>query len=414
VDDQLSGTRRFDLDAVGRVTAVHAADWSETYAYDAAGNQVQASWPESHAGHEATGAREYTGTLLTRAGKVRNVYDALGRITLRQRTRLSRKPDTWHYEWDVEDRLTSVVTPDGTRWNYTYDPLGRRTAKIRMADDGESVVERVDFTWDGTTLCEQTTTSAELPRPVTLTWDHEGRHPIAQTERLLDAEIPQTVIDARFYAIVTDLVGTPSELVDQHGRIAWRTRTTLWGTTTWAKDSTTYTPLRFPGQYYDAETGLHYNYFRHYDPETARYLTLDPLGLAPAPNPTSYVHNPHVWTDPLGLAPCPRGAWEQKADFSSQKVMSKKFHAHAGDFLDSPGNLNKANLQRFEEAMREHMTADGTKIYRFDYRNQGPAVGFIDPASQKMVMLHADGRFWSAWKLGDKQFQGIIDKGFLW
>ncbi|CAM5561327.1 Rhs protein OS=Streptomyces glaucescens OX=1907 GN=SGLAU_10665 PE=4 SV=1 [Streptomyces glaucescens] len=375
VDDQLSGTRRFDLDAVGRVTAVHAAGWSETYAYDAAGNQVQASWPESHAGHEATGAREYTGTLLTRAGKVRNVYDALGRITLRQRTRLSRKPDTWHYEWDVEDRLTSVVTPDGTRWNYTYDPLGRRTAKIRMADDGESVVERVDFTWDGTTLCEQTTTSAELPRPVTLTWDHEGRHPIAQTERLLDAEIPQTVIDARFYAIVTDLVGTPSELVDEHGRIAWRTRTTLWGTTTWGKDSTTYTPLRFPGQYYDAETGLHYNYFRHYDPETARYLTLDPLGLAPAPNPTSYVHNPHVWTDPLGLAPCPRGAWEQKADFSSQKVMSKKFHAHVGDFLDSPGNLNKANLQRFEEAMREHMTADGTKIYRFDYRNQGRLSG---------------------------------------
>jgi hypothetical protein len=94
--------------------------------------------------------------------------------------------------------------------------------------------------------------------------------------------------------------------------------------------------------------------------------------------------------------------------------MSKKFHAHAGDFLDNPGNLNKANLQRFEEAMREHTTADGTKIYRFDYRNQGPAVGFIDPASQKMVMLHADGRFWSAWELGDKQFQGIIDKGFLW
>jgi hypothetical protein len=31
-----------------------------------------------------------------------------------------------------------------------------------------------------------------------------------------------------------------------------------------------------------------------------------------------------------------------------------------------------------------------------------------------MVMLHADGRFWSAWKLGAKQFQGIIDKGFLW
>ncbi|MGW1606719.1 polymorphic toxin type 28 domain-containing protein, partial [Streptomyces eurythermus] len=65
----------------------------------------------------------------------------------------------------------------------------------------------------------------------------------------------------------------------------------------------TYTPLRFPGQYYDPETGLHYNYFRHYDPETARYLTPDPLGLTPAPNPVTYVRNPCGWADPLGLAP---------------------------------------------------------------------------------------------------------------
>jgi RHS repeat-associated protein len=64
-----------------------------------------------------------------------------------------------------------------------------------------------------------------------------------------------------------------------------------------------YTPLRFPGQYYDPETGLHYNYFRHYDPETARYLTADPLGLSPAPNPATYIPNPHTWTDHLGLAP---------------------------------------------------------------------------------------------------------------
>ncbi|MEU2250790.1 colicin D domain-containing protein [Streptomyces sp. NPDC019224] len=94
--------------------------------------------------------------------------------------------------------------------------------------------------------------------------------------------------------------------------------------------------------------------------------------------------------------------------------MSKKFHAHGDDFLDAKGNLNGANLKRFEESMRSHITADGTKIYRFDYRGQGPAAGFINPATQKMVMLHADGKFWSAWKLGDKQFKDIIDKGFLW
>jgi RHS repeat-associated protein len=256
-----------------------------------------------HPGQEATGHRSYNGTRITRAGNVRYEHDEAGRITLRQKTRLSRKPDTWRYAWDAEDRLTSVTTPDGTTWHYQYDPLGRRTAKLRLADDGETVVERVDFTWDGTTLCEQTTTSQELPHPVTLTWDHKGLHPIAQTERITAADAPQDEIDSRFFAIVTDLVGTPTELIDEQGDIAWRTRSTLWGTTAWAAGSTAYTPLRFPGQYFDPETGLHYNYFRHYDPETARYLTPDPLGLAPTPNPVAYVQNPHVWADPLGLAP---------------------------------------------------------------------------------------------------------------
>lgn len=85
----------------------------------------------------------------------------------------------------------SVTTPDGTRWRYTYDPLGRRTAKLRLSPDGESVLERVDFTWDGTTLCEQTTTSPGLPHPVTLTWDHHGLRPLSQTERIAAADAAQ-------------------------------------------------------------------------------------------------------------------------------------------------------------------------------------------------------------------------------
>ncbi|MFE1786741.1 RHS repeat-associated core domain-containing protein, partial [Streptomyces sp. NPDC059506] len=102
---------------------------------------------------------------------------------------------------------------------------------------------------------------------------------------------------------------------DEDGEIAWRTRTTLWGTTVWNRTATAYTPLRFPGQYFDPETGLHHNYFRHYDPETARYLTPDLLGLTPAPNPTTYVHNPHTWTDPLGLTPCENGgSWDPEEE----------------------------------------------------------------------------------------------------
>ncbi|MGN9756185.1 putative T7SS-secreted protein [Streptomyces sp. SD31] len=310
IDDHLGGTRRFDLDAAGRVTAVHAANWTESYAYDTAGNQTHATWPHSMPGQEATGDRTYTGTRITRAGNVRYEHDEAGRIILRQKTRLSRKPDTWRYTWDAEDRLTSVTTPDGTTWRYRYDPLGRRIAKQRLAADGETVAEQTDFTWDGTTLTEQTTHAPGTTRPaITLTWDHHGRRPLTQAERkTLSAEAPQDEVDQRFFAIITDLVGTPTELVDEHGDIAWHNRTTLWGTTTWNRTATAYTPLRFPGQYHDPETGLHHNYFRHYDPETARYLTQDPLGLAPAPNPASYVDNPHTRSDSLGLAPdCPPG-----------------------------------------------------------------------------------------------------------
>ncbi len=167
-------------------------------------------------------------------------------------------------------------------------------------------MEQVDFTWDGPVLIEQTTTAPDLPHPVTLTWDHTGFTPVAQTERLTH-QATQAEVDRRIFAIVTDLVGTPTELIDATGEIAWHARTTLWGTTTWNTGATTHTPLRFPGQYADPETGLHYNYFRHYDPDTARYTTPDPLGLAPAPNPVAYVHNPHTWTDVLGLAPCSPG-----------------------------------------------------------------------------------------------------------
>ncbi|MFG2868213.1 putative T7SS-secreted protein [Streptomyces sp. NPDC048338] len=350
VADRLSGTRTFDLDPAGRITAVRAGDWTERYAYDAAGNQTSASWPSGHSGGEATGPRTYTGTRLTRAGGVRFEHDALGRVTLRQKTRLSRKPDTWRYTWDTENRLTAVTTPDGTRWRYRYDPLGRRTAKQRLAPDGESVVEEVRFTWDGLTLCEQTGHEPDRPHSVALTWDHRGHVPLAQTERVLTAGDGQAEVDRRFFAIATDLVGTPTELIDESGEIAWRSRATVWGSTAWARGSSAYTPLRFPGQYADPETGLHYNHFRHYDPESGRYASPDPLGLAPAPNPVAYVDNPYSGCDPLGLMP--KYTKEEKAARARQEAIDtadEVIERAQGDRIRKAGNYHADTSHGFSD-----------------------------------------------------------------
>ncbi|MFJ3225964.1 putative T7SS-secreted protein [Streptomyces sp. NPDC086783] len=350
VTDRLSGTRAFDLDRAGRITAVHARDWTERYAYDDAGDLTSASLPSGHPGAESGGPRAYTGTTLTRAGGVRFAYDALGRVTLRQKTRLSRKPDTWRYTWDTENRLTSVTTPDGTRWRYRYDPLGRRTAKQRLAADGESVAEEVRFTWDGLTLCEQTGHEPGGPHTIALTWDHRGATPLTQTERILTADDGQAEIDRRFFAIATDLIGTPTELVDERGDIAWRSRSTLWGTTAWARDSSTYTPFRFPGQYYDPETGLHYNCFRYYDPEAGRYTSPDPLGLAPAPNPVAYVDNPFGGSDPLGLMP--KYTKEEKAQMAREKAVKtadEVVERAQGDRMRKDGNYHADTRHGFSD-----------------------------------------------------------------
>ncbi|WP_328528974.1 colicin E3/pyocin S6 family cytotoxin [Nocardioides sp. NBC_00368] len=282
VEDKLTGARRFELDLADRITSVALDDSvSETYSYDPLGNITR-----SATGGGDTERRVYDGTLLTRAGRSRYAYDAQGRLVRHTRTRLSEKPDTWLYEWDANDRLTAVRTPDGTRWTYLYDALGRRVAKRRHAEAGE-VVEEVLFAWDGAVLLEQTSGGGE-----TLSWAHQGHQPLAQVE------LTQDEVDAQFYSIVTDLAGAPSELVGSDGELHWHARRTIWG----APSEDSAIPLRFAGQYSDPETGLYYNHHRYYDPDTGRYLSQDPLGLEPAPNPNTYVHNPTTWVDPAGLA----------------------------------------------------------------------------------------------------------------
>jgi RHS repeat-associated protein len=300
IEDRLGGNRSFDLDDAGRVTGVRGAGWSERYAYDGAGNVVDAAWQAAEP--DAQGPRTYQGTRLQTAGSLTYRYDAQGRVVMRQRKRLSRKPDTWHFSYNAEDRLTGAVTPDGTRWRYRYDALGRRVAKQRLAPDGVTVAEQVDFIWDDATLVEQVHNGQ---RATTWNYQKDTSTPITQAERVRTAEARW--VDAEFYSVVTDLIGTPTELVDTRGNLVWQARSALWGERLPSPPGRASTPLRFPGQYFDAETGLHYNVHRYYDPATARFTSNDPLGLDPSPNPAAYVHNPVTWIDPLGLTGSPGG-----------------------------------------------------------------------------------------------------------
>ncbi|MFD3576359.1 DUF6531 domain-containing protein [Streptomyces sp. NPDC058644] len=331
IHDLINGDRTIDIDHSGRVTGVRADTWSERYAYDAAGNVAQGEWQgESAPAPSGSGPSGGPG----RPGGVRYDFDAQGRVVRRRKKRLSRKADVWHYTWDSQDRLVGVVTPDGTKWAYQYDPFGRRIAKRRFAADGETVVEEVRFAWDGFVIAEQVTRSGdEPPRCTVWDWERDRFSPVTQVERTAEGreghDAAQEWIDDAFYSIVTDVVGTPAELFDEDGELAWRSRANVWGARLddVASGDRAHCPLRMPGQYHDPESALHYNYQRHYDPETGRYVSLDPLDLAPGPNPRAYASNPFTTVDPLGLAPdCERAlqAARDRADLEQARPGASK------------------------------------------------------------------------------------------
>jgi RHS repeat-associated protein len=307
VGDRLAGPREYTVDPTGRVRAVRAANRVERYAYDAAGNLAGADWPaEPGDGDHGIGAglREYAGTLVTRAGSVHYQYDRQGRVAVRGYRGPSGQTRAWEYGWDSDDRLVAVSTPDGQLWRYQYDPLGRRIAKQRL-DGGGRVVEQVEFAWDGLVPAERATAG----QVTTWDWEPGSFRPVSQRDRAgrTGRRAGQQQADEQFSAIVTDILGTPTELVDPTGAVAWRAGGTLWGAggpPGGAAAGPVDCALRFPGQYHDAETGLNYNYHRYYDPIAARYASADPIGLAGGPDPHGYPRNPTGWADPLGLTPC--------------------------------------------------------------------------------------------------------------
>ena len=106
-------------------------------------------------------------------------------------------------------------------------------------------------------------------------------------------------------------MNTPRAISDSTNKVIWRWDSDPFGATAANEDPDgdgvkfTYN-LRFPGQYYDRETGLHYNYFRDYSPSIGRYVQSDPIGLKGGVNTYTYVKgSPLDLSDPTGLLPLP-------------------------------------------------------------------------------------------------------------
>ncbi|SHM97154.1 RHS repeat-associated core domain-containing protein, partial [Halomonas cupida] len=112
--------------------------------------------------------------------------------------------------------------------------------------------------------------------------------------------------EPQLYYFQTDHLGTPLEVTDTDGNLAWVGHYRAWGKLDKARggngnNAVTDNPFRFQGQYHDEETGLHYNRHRYYDPEIGRFITQDPIGLMGGANLYQYAPNPTIWVDPLGL-----------------------------------------------------------------------------------------------------------------
>ncbi|MDH5216676.1 MAG: RHS domain-containing protein, partial [Gammaproteobacteria bacterium] len=150
--------------------------------------------------------------------------------------------------------------------------------------------------------------------------------------------------DGAIYYVHNDHLGTPKAMTNEFGVKVWSAVHDPFGQATVDPASTVVLNVRFPGQYYDAESGLHYNYFRYYDPSNGRYLTSDPIGLRGGLNTFGYVGgNPVNWIDPLGLwLRTPGGGYITK-DPEGGYQSEKGCDSFTNDLIDAMNEQCKAN-----------------------------------------------------------------------
>ena len=233
---------------------------------------------------------------------VRYTYDSLGNLTECQ----TANGDYQRYTYDLKNRLIRADIRDryqAESWVYDYDPLGRRIAKSKLNKQGEKQCH-TQFIWAGSHLVQEVRkgkNGTETDRTFTYIYTHPGSYePLAQCYK--ESENAQHTVNY-FHC---DQIGAPREMTDSQGKLLWKGRYDAWGQL--IHDSNrhaqrnTHQPFRLQNQYFDQETGLHYNFLRYYEPALGRFITQDPIGLMGGMNLYQFAANAQGHIDVLGLS----------------------------------------------------------------------------------------------------------------
>ncbi|TVO52254.1 RHS repeat-associated core domain-containing protein [Denitromonas halophila] len=271
----------FGYDAADRLTSYTGYPALRAYTYDANANRTSETL-----GAMITSITHVAGTnRIHKVGTQAMAFDAAGNLT-------SYAGKTFTH--GADGRLRSSTTSAGTV-TYQYDGLGRRISKSGPTTLVPGGFVRYVYDTARHLIGEYKTDGTPIKEYVWI-----GDLPVAVIETHPDSTTTA-------YAIETDHLGTPRLLTDATRAPRWRWTSPPFGEVLPEDDpsglgAVTFN-LRFPGQYYDKETGLHYNWNRYYDPGTGRYVQSDPIGLQGGWNTYGYVGgNPVSRIDPFGLA----------------------------------------------------------------------------------------------------------------
>ena len=266
------------------------------------------------------------GNKLNRIGNQHYRYDNAGRLIEKTEIQDGFRQKTTYYRWNGNNQLESLTNARGETWYYKYDALGRRTEK---ACPQQNITTR--YLWDGDQVAYQETErhgKTESKRHSIF----NGWELIAQQDGYQKQDLRRNRkqwTQTTGYAVCQPN-GQPLALFNPQGKRTWRKApNSLWGLpllASWErKQAEPLNPnLLFAGQYTDDESGLAYNRFRYYDPQSGNYLASDPIGLAGGETPYAYVHNPIELIDPFGLAACPKitKRLQELANQAKRDVMS--------------------------------------------------------------------------------------------